>query len=215
MEKLLSFVLLGEGFITGIMLTMMLGPVTMIILRYGLQVNRVAGVWAAAGTWVSDFIFIGLTYWMANAIDTWSQRPDIRLTLFLAGGFGLLIMGLLMLRVRKTIVSATPENISAGYAKAFTGGFLVNSLSPFTLFFWLGAAVFLHIQSNDPLHPAQPIWYYIGVMISLAAGDFTKAWLAPKLTLWLKEQHVYWVQMVAGILIAGTGLYIMALGFFE
>ena len=208
MEKILSFVLFGEGFITGIMLTMMLGPVTMIILRYGLQVNRMAGVWAAAGTWVSDFVFIALTFWMTTSIETWSQRPDIRLTLFLAGGFGLLVMGLLMLRVKKTIVPSS-DTISTGYVRAFIGGFLVNSLSPFTLFFWLGAAVFLHLQADDPM------WYYIGVMSSLAIGDFTKAWLAPKLTLWLKEKYVYWVQMVAGILIAGTGLYIMAMGFFE
>ena len=59
MSNLLSIVLLGEGFATGMMLTIMLGPVTMIILRYGLQVNRLAGLWAAAGTWVSDFVFIG------------------------------------------------------------------------------------------------------------------------------------------------------------
>ncbi len=208
MEKILSFLLFGEGFITGIMLTMMLGPVTMIILRYGLQVNRMAGVWAAAGTWVSDFVFIALTFWMTTSIETWSQRPDIRLTLFLAGGFGLLVMGLLMLRVKKTIVQPSPDTISTGYLRAFIGGFLVNSLSPFTLFFWLGAAVFLHLQADDPM------WYYIGVMSSLGIGDFTKAWLAPKLTLWLKEKYVYWVQMVAGILIAGTGLYIMVMGFF-
>ncbi len=94
-------ILFGEGLLTGLMLTLMLGPVTMVILRYGLQVNRVAGAWAAAGTWVSDFVFISFTYWMTTAIDTWTRQPDSRLTIYLAGGTGLLGMGLLMLRVRK------------------------------------------------------------------------------------------------------------------
>ena len=205
----LSIMLFGEGFLTGTMLTMMIGPVTMIILRYGLQVIRVAGVWAAYGSWVSDFIFIGLTFWMTAAIETWSQRPGIRLTLFLAGGFGLLVMGLLMLKARQKAFNQNMEGVSASYARAFTAGFLVNSLSPFTLFFWLGAAVFVHIQ------PHAPLWYYGGVMMALSIGDFLKAWLAPKLTRWLKEHHVYWIQVVAGILIAGTGLYVMILGFFE
>lgn len=209
MSNLLSIVLFGEGFATGMLLTIMLGPVTMIILRYGLQVNRLAGIWAAAGTWVSDFVFIVLTYWMTTTIDSWSQQPDIRLTMFLAGGFGLLVMGALMLRVRKNSFTTDGDVVQASYVKAFVGGFLVNSLSPFTLFFWLGAAVFLHLQSDNP------IWYYAGLMLALAAGDFTKAWLAPKLTSWLKESHVYWIQIVAGILIAGTGLYVMIVGLIE
>lgn len=209
MSDLLSFVLLGEGFVTGMMLTIMLGPVTMIILRYGLQVNRMAGVWAAAGTWVSDLLFIGLTYWMTTTIDQWAQQPEIRLTLFLAGGFGLLLMGAFMLKVRQRTFNADSAVASSSYVQAFTGGFLINSLSPFTLFFWLGAAVFLHLQSGNP------IWYYVGVMVALAIGDFTKAWLAPKLTMWLKESHVYWIQVVAGILIAGTGLYVMIMGMLD
>lgn len=209
MSNLLSIVLFGEGFATGMLLTIMLGPVTMIILRYGIQVNRLAGFWAAAGTWVSDLIFIGLTYWMTTTIDSWSQQPGIRLTMFLAGGFGLLLMGALMLRVRKKSFNTDGDVVQASYVQAFVGGFLVNSLSPFTLFFWLGAAVFLHIQSDNP------IWYYAGLMMALAVGDFTKAWLAPKLTLWLKESHVYWIQVVAGILIAGTGLYVMIVGLIE
>jgi threonine/homoserine/homoserine lactone efflux protein len=181
----------------------------MIILRYGLQVNRLAGLWAAAGTWVSDFVFIGLTYWMTTTIDSWSQQPGIRLAMCLVGGFGLLVMGGLMLRVRKKSFSAEGDVVQASYIQAFVGGFLVNSLSPFTLFFWLGAAVFLHLQSDNP------IWYYAGLMLALAAGDFTKAWLAPKLSSWLKESHVYWIQIVAGVLIACTGLYVMIVGLIE
>lgn len=202
-------ILFGEGLLTGLMLTLMLGPVTMVILRYGLQVNRMAGIWAAAGTWVSDFIFITLTYWMTTAIDTWTRQPDSRLTIYLAGGLGLLVMGLLMLRVRKQPRDEATEPKGTGYIQAFMAGFLVNSMSPFTLFFWLGAALFVRLQ------PEQPMWYYTGVMSSLALGDFTKAWIAPKLTSWLRHNHVYWIQIISGILIACTGLYVLILGFIE
>lgn len=208
MNSLASITLLGEGFMSGLMLTIMMGPVTMIILRYGIQVNRIAGVWAAAGTWISDLIYIFLTYWMTASIDQWSQRPMIRLSLFLMGGLALMVMGLLMLRIKQNPVYGDNQTTSTNYARAFAGGFLVNSLSPFTLFFWLGAAVFLHLQQSNP------VWYYLGLMAALAIGDFTKAWIAPKLTGWLNAKHVYWVQMAAGICIAGTGLYVMLMGYF-
>ena len=191
---------------TGVMLTIMLGPVTMIIIRYGIQVDRIAGVWAATGTWISDFIFIAVTFWLTASIQAWSVQPDIKFSIYLFGGIGLLIMGLLMLRIKKKAMEEDTQVIKPSYLKALIGGFLVNSLSPFTFFFWIGAAVFLHLQNDDP------IWYYVGVMLALAIGDFTKAWYAPKLTSWLKEHYVYWIQVGAGIVIACTGLYVIFLG---
>jgi len=188
------------------MLTLMLGPVTMVILRSGLEINRRAGIWAAAGTWVSDFIFIAITYWLTFSVKTWANEPSIKLSLYIIGGCGLTLMGLMMTRVKRKPVSDQHKPTSLRYTEAFVSGFLVNSLSPFTLFFWLGAAVFLHLQSEPPLY------YYVGLMIALAAGDFTKAWLAPKLTVWLKDKYVYWIQVVAGICIAVTGGYIVYLG---
>jgi threonine/homoserine/homoserine lactone efflux protein len=194
---------------TGLMLTMMLGPVTMVILKNGLEINRMAGVWAAAGTWVSDFIFIGVTFWMTASIEQWSQQSENKFTIYSAGGAGLFLMGMVMARVKRRKNGIQEFQDVSGYTRAFISGFLVNSLSPFTLFFWLGAAVFLHMQAEPPL------LYYAGLMFTLGIGDFLKAWLAPKLTLWLKEKYVYWVQVVAGVLIAVTGLYIVYLGLQE
>jgi threonine/homoserine/homoserine lactone efflux protein len=206
MDNLLSFVLLGEGMLTGITLTFMVGPVTMIILRNGLEINRTAGIWVASGTWVSDLFFILLTFWMTASINVWAEDPAIKLSLYLVGGCGLLLMGLLMTRVKKKPVADNYHPSSLRYTRSFISGFLVNSLSPFTLFFWLGAAVFLHLQDEPP------IYYYVGLMLTLATGDFTKAWIAPKLAVWLKEKYVYWIQVVAGITIAIAGGYIIYLG---
>ncbi len=209
MTNILSAVLFGEGLLTGLTLTVMLGPVTMIILRSGMQVDRYAGISAATGTWVSDYIYIGLTFWLTTYVEVWTERPDIRLALYLIGGFGLLGMGLLMLRQKQRNMEESSAVVPSNYFKAFMGGFLVNSLSPFTLFFWLGAAVLLHAQEDNPF------WYYFGLMLALSTGDFAKAWLAPKLTVWLQAKYVFWLQKGAGVVIATTGIYIIVLGCLE
>ena len=141
MENLISLVLFGEGFMTGVMLTVMLGPVTMIIIRYGLQVDRIAGVWAAAGTWISDFVFISVTFWLTASIHAWSVRPDIKFCIYLFGGIGLFIMGLLMLRVKKKALATDDQTITTSYLRAFIGGFLFNSFCYISLFFlfWVGS----------------------------------------------------------------------------
>lgn len=206
---LLSIVLFGEGLLTGLTLTVMVGPVTMIILRYGIQMNRNAGVWAASGTWFSDLIFIAGTFWATASIAEWIQRPSIRQGIYIAGGCGLMVIGLMMARTKRQGLNLVEEHSARNYARAFLGGFLVNSLSPATLFFWAGAALFLHLQ-ND--HPA---WYYLGVMLSLAMGDFIKAWMAPKLTQWISDKYIYRVQVIAGILIALTGIYMIGIGLWD
>ncbi|HUR30754.1 MAG TPA: LysE family transporter [Saprospiraceae bacterium] len=208
-NQLLSFVLFGEGLLTGLTLTAMLGPVTMVILRYGMQVNRIAGVWTAIGTWVSDFVFIAGTFWMTASLEDWTQQPKVLKWIYLICGFGLVIIGFIMTRIKRNSMVQKQTVSTASYTEAFASGFLINSLSPFTLFFWIGLAVFLHLQSENP------IWYYAGLMLSLAIGDFAKAWLAPKLTKWIKEKYVYWIQVIAGGIIVLTGIYLIGMGIFK
>ncbi|HUR32051.1 MAG TPA: LysE family transporter [Saprospiraceae bacterium] len=207
--QLLSVVLFGKGFLTGITLTAMLGPVTMFILRSGMQVNRVAGLWAAIGTWISDIVFIAGTYLMTASLRVWVERPDVRFWIYMIGGAGLVAMGIWMLKTKKNNSESYHYSTAASYTQAFAGGFLVNSLSPFTLFFWIGAAFVLRMQHDNP------VWYYAGLMLSLGLGDFAKAWMAPKISSWIKEKYVYWIQLIAGIAIAITGLYIIVQGFLE
>ena len=203
-----AVLLFAEGMLTGIMLTLMVGPVTMVILRHGLVINRVAGLLAAAGTWVSDFIFIAVTFWMTMSIQEWTSQPDNRVSLYAAGGFGLIIMGIALAYAKRNR-EAVVEVKLGGYFKAFGAGFIINSLSPFTLFFWLGAAALLHLQSQSPM------LYYTGLMLTLGIGDFCKAWYASYLTRWLKAHHIYWVQVIAGVVIAVTGLTILGKGLYE
>lgn len=188
---------------------MMLGPVTMIILRYGIQVNRAAGVWTALGTWVSDFFFIAITYWATAYISEWIDRSEVRTGIYIIGGIALIGMGVLLKRSEAKTVNPDKGQILSSYSRAFLGGFLVNSLSPFTLFFWAGVAIVLRMQEHTPA------WYYIGLMISLAGGDFLKAWIAPKLTVWIKDQYVQKVQVVAGVFIILTGIYMITKGLLE
>jgi threonine/homoserine/homoserine lactone efflux protein len=210
MSSILSLVLFGEGIVTGITLTVMLGPVTMIILRYGMQVNRAAGVWAATGTWISDLVFITSTFWLTESLSQWTEDESIRFWIYMIGGISLTLMGIILMRTKRNPPALMSElKATKSYTQAFAGGFLVNSLSPFTLFFWLGVALLLHMQDENPF------WYYAGLMLSLAFGDFAKAWLAPKLVKWIKEKYVYWVQVGAGVVIAVSGIYIIGMGFFE
>ena len=205
-SALLSIILFGEGFLTGITLAIMIGPVTLVILRYGMQVNKIAGVWAATGTWISDVFFIAATFWMTATLSALTAQRDVRMWIFIVGGLGLSTMGAILLRTRRENLYGNGKITTGSYTQAFASGFLVNSLSPFTLFFWIGIALILHMQ------PHNPIWYYAGLMLSLAIVDFVKAWMAPKITRWIQDKYVVWIQIAAGGVILMTGLYLIGRG---
>jgi threonine/homoserine/homoserine lactone efflux protein len=145
---------------------------------------------------------------MTMSIQAWTAQPGNKVGIYTAGGTGLIIMGFALAYARRNRAPVMEIKLD-GYFKAFGAGFIVNSLSPFTLFFWLGAAALLHLQSQPP------VLYYTGLMLTLGIGDFCKAWYAPYLTRWLKAHHIYWVQVVAGMVIAVTGLIILGRGLFE
>lgn len=206
MIPLLSLGLFAKGFLTGITLTLMLGPVTMIILRYGIQANRTAGVWAATGTWISDFVFIAITYWATAFVTGWTEREDVQMMIYIAGGIALMGMGYYLTRSKPVQMNDDPQTALMNYTRAFLSGFIVNSISPFTFLFWTGAAVLLRMQDSNAF------WYYVGLMMSLAGGDFLKAWIAPKLAMWIREKYIRNVQVLAGVFIVLAGLYMIVKG---
>jgi len=138
-----------------------------------------------------------------------TKDSSVRFWIYVVSGIGLIMIGLWMTRSKSNPVAPGEFPTSRSYTEAFASGFLVNSLSPFTLFFWIGAAVILQMQGKPPLP------YYLGVMASLAFGDFLKAWFSPKLARWIKDKYVYWFQVVAGALIMITGMFMIGMGIWE
>lgn len=198
--------LLVNGLVTGLILTSMIGPITLTILRYGVVVDHRAGMAVAAGTWASDVCFILPTYALTAVLERWLAGPGVREGLYIAGGLGLLVVGALLVRKAGDGEVTVPGLTRRRYGQAFMAGFLVNSLSPFTLFFWLGVAVFLRAGEG------WAGWYYLGVMLALVAGDTTKAWLSPRLAVRIAAHRFRWLEVVAGGAVILSGGIVLAKG---
>ena len=71
--------LLGEGLITGLVLALMIGPITMTILHFGISLDKKGGLLAAGGTWSSDLILISLTFLLTGDIEMWTEQPGVEM----------------------------------------------------------------------------------------------------------------------------------------
>lgn len=188
-----------RGLIIGLGLTLMIGPITLSILRYGMMVHPVSGYWVAVGTWISDIVFIAATYLLTQPIMDELAIPGIKDTVFIGGGIGLCVIAFLLFKQKRIISEMNDQKISSGVLNGILAGLAVNSFSPFTFFFWLTSSVWLHSQHLDG-------WYYFsGVMISIMAGDTLKAVYAPKLASLLGSRTSVLIRLSTSIMIGFMG----------
>lgn len=126
-----------NGIALGFLLAAMVGPVFFALIQLSISKGFEAGAMLAAGVLVSDFIFI-LIAWLGN--EAIQNNLYLKQTLGLAGGLLLITSGILSL-TRKSAAAANKPALqitAKNPVNIFLKGFLLNSLNPFVLFFWLG-----------------------------------------------------------------------------
>jgi threonine/homoserine/homoserine lactone efflux protein len=197
--------LLIQGALLGILLTSMVGPIFAALVETSIERGRVHGFWVGLGIWTSDFMFISICLLaivpVTNMFDP-SMESSIRIA---AGGF-FILFGLWFIFKRSAIPDfdriPTPKELAA----AWTKGFLVNTLNPFTFLFWFGTTISLLGQSTgkDLSH-----LFYIGVMAVVIPGDLLKVFLADKLRHKLTVKKFTRLRWLAGLAFALFGAWLV------
>ncbi|EJF54040.1 putative threonine efflux protein [Saprospira grandis DSM 2844] len=196
-----------EGLGLGLLLSIMTGPIFFTILQVSIEKGSRSGIALVAGQWISDFIYIGISSYLAKFLISWTKESelgqDLEFYLSIGGGAFLILLGLLLLfsPLPKAKTKEKPlSNKQAG--QYFLQGFLINSLTPFPLFFWftsIGTAYSRGYSQTDL------VFFGVAIMLMVILTDFLKVFLASRLRqllneLWLKR--IRWVASF-GLIISG------------
>jgi threonine/homoserine/homoserine lactone efflux protein len=129
---------LADGFLTGLILQLAIGPVFFFVLNVTLQRSAVDGLYAVAAVTVVDYLYIALAI---LGVGRLIERPRIKKPLGIVGSVVLVILGTLMLM---SIIRATgkPGFVSAeaspNHLSSFLSAFILTISSPLTIVFWTG-----------------------------------------------------------------------------
>jgi threonine/homoserine/homoserine lactone efflux protein len=87
-------------------------------------------------------------------------------------------------------------------------GFLLNTINPFTFFFWIGISGL--VFSNDSPSESDALYFYGGLIGTLVVTDTVKVALAKLIRRWLKPHNILWLRRISGIafIVFGVGLLI-------
>jgi threonine/homoserine/homoserine lactone efflux protein len=201
------FEVILKGLAMGLLLAMSVGPVIFTIIKQSINNGRSGGFSFVIGVWISDFLLVILS----NAFSEFVTRAmDFKLQIGIGGSAFLIGMGVYYLFFKE--VHIHPEDIampplkSSDHAKLGLQGFLLNTLNPAVIAFWLTAATAIAVTHSvrDRI-----IIFATALFLNMGA-DIVKVTLAGKLRKKLTIKNIRAINKVSGVILLIFGAVLLA-----
>jgi len=129
--------ILLDGFLTGLLLQIAVGPVFIFVLNTTVQRTPTDGLLAALAVTAVDYAYIILA---ALGVGRLVDRPDMKRLMQVAGGLVLAVFGVMaLLSAAKTqAASGLPIDGRSDPIGSFVAALVLTSSSPLTIVFWTG-----------------------------------------------------------------------------
>lgn len=201
--------LIIEGIIFGFTLSFLLGPIFLVLIHSSIQHGKVAGLISAAGVWVSDFLFIAVCYLFIQQLQDVFSSDSFMKGAKLFGSFVIMTVGVIALFVNKKI-DKDGEEVQIKDPSAlnlFMRGFLINTINPFTVIFWLG--VMGGYVIGKKLDGPQSMQFFAGILIMIIVTDYLKVILAHQISKYITQNVINKITKIAGIGLIIFGIYLL------
>lgn len=196
-----------KGLALGSILALSVGPVIFTIIKQSLNNGKEGGLSFVTGVWVSDIVLVVLS----NAFSEWvTALLQYKRAIGYIGSLFLIGLGLFYLflkKVKLTVDAGVEETRfrKRDMAKIFSSGFLINTLNPSVILFWLINATAFAVTHT--LRERIIIFSTcIGVNI---VADLLKVLMAGKLRKKLTLHNLSLVNKIAGIILVGFGIALL------
>ncbi|MCF1715461.1 LysE family transporter [Flavihumibacter sp. RY-1] len=196
-----------KGLALGSILALSVGPVIFTIIKQSLNNGREGGFSFVAGVWLSDILLIVIS----NAFSEWVKALlQYKQAIGYIGSVFLIGMGLFYLFLKKVQLAQQANGEEQRFrkrdmARIFTSGFLINSLNPSVLLFWLiNATTFALTHSFR-----DRVLIFTVCMLFNMLADALKVLLAGKLRKKLTLHNLSLVNKISGVILVGFGVALL------
>lgn len=208
-----------DAFIKGLAISLLLvfsvGPVIFTIIKQSINHGRRGGFSFVAGVWMSDVIWVVLSNSFSEAVKT---LLNFKTPIGIAGSIFLIGMGIYFAFLKKitprrlqepTEIAGdeyTPQGKKTNYLAIFTSGFLINTLNPAVIAFWVAMAVSL---AADYTFSQRIVIFTTCLGVNMLA-DIGKVLGAGSIGKKLSDKNILRINRVSGYLYLIFGLVILA-----
>lgn len=196
-----------KGLALGFVLALSVGPIIFTIIKQSLNTGHKGGFSFVAGVWVSDFLLV----FLSNAFTALvAQLMEYTRGIAFGGSVFLIAMGLYFVFFKKVHLATDAEGNALRFrkrdmARIFASGFIINTLNPGVILFWLGNATVLSLN-----HTLQEriIIFSVCLLVNMGA-DVGKVMMAGKLRNKLTLRTLSIINRISGTILIGFGIALL------
>lgn len=192
-----------QGIGLGLILSALAGPIFFSIIQTAMTRGIIPATVLAGGQWVSDFVWIAAAYFGLLAVG---DIKEYDFAMGMAGGLMLMLFGLGLFFSKKNIDSDSQTVTGLHYSGLFAKGFLINTLNPTPILFWLSLTSSSFAQGHPSIYTATLCF---SVMLVVIGTDMAKIFLAHKIKPLLKPHYLVYLRKAAGVALVAFGLMLM------
>ncbi|MCO5231063.1 MAG: LysE family transporter [Chitinophagales bacterium] len=188
---------LFQGIGLGIVISIIVGPIFILILEETVKRGRKATFFLTFGLWVSDILIAYITYFGLYSVFE-NNQLDYKLGYIVA--FLLIIIGITSIKTKNKVERQRDIQFFKS-GNLFLKGFIINTFNPFVFLFWLGVASKVNFESKfeTPL-------FYFGIFATTVGADLTKIFFADKISQKLNPSLLSNLRAIGGALLILFGL---------
>jgi threonine/homoserine/homoserine lactone efflux protein len=195
-----------KGLAMGLLLVISVGPVIFTIIKQSINNGRGGGFSFVIGVWISDFLLVVLSNLFSELVST---VMDFKMQIGIAGSAFLIGMGIFYIFFKKVHIHpedlASPALKNSDHAKIVLQGFLLNTLNPAVIAFWLTAATAIAVSHTI----RDRIIIFATALILNMTADVIKVTLAGKLRKKLTIKNIRLINKISGLILVIFGAVLL------
>ncbi|MBN8853130.1 MAG: hypothetical protein BGO55_13650 [Sphingobacteriales bacterium 50-39] len=193
-----------KGLALGFVLALSVGPIIFTIIKQSLNNGHKGGFSFVIGVWVSDIILVFLSNTVSSLVN---QMLEHKSAIAIAGSAFLVSMGVYFAFFKKAHLPTDAEGKEVRFrkrdmARIFASGFIINTLNPGVILFWLGNATVLSV---DHTLQERIIIFSVCLLVNMGA-DVLKVMMAGRLRSKLTLRTLTIINKISGSLLIVFGL---------
>ena len=196
-----------KGLVLGFVLALSVGPIIFTIIKQSLNNGHRGGLCFVAGVWFSDFLLV----FLSNAFTEWvSELLEYKKMIAYGGSAFLVAMGVYFVFFKKVKLATDAAGNMLPFrkrdmARIFASGFLINTLNPGVIIFWLGNATVLSVTHTLK---QRIIIFSVCLLVNMTA-DVGKVMMAGKLRSKLTLHTLSIINRISGTILIGFGIALL------
>ncbi|MES1159149.1 MAG: LysE family transporter [Bacteroidota bacterium] len=196
-----------KGLALGFVLALSVGPIIFTIIKQSLNNGHKGGFSFVAGVWFSDILLVVLSNTLTELV---SQLLEHTKAIAYGGSTFLIAMGIYFVFFKKVHLATDAEGKAVRFrkrdvARIFASGFIINTLNPGVILFWLGNATVLSLTHTLR---ERIVIFSVCLLVNMGA-DVGKVMMAGKLRSRLTLRTLSIINKISGTILIGFGIVLL------